>query len=133
MNPISASDHENAVDFRKVSALVRTEKSGNIFEHKPSGSKFAQDSRKLVKEACTLALEPRALARDADVLAGDSRCDAIDGTEVFGAALTDVGEALDVVESFLKDATAERVDFNLPDGFPAALLEAKIKPSNPRK
>lgn len=50
-NPIPAFDHENAEDFRKVSSFVGRKNSGNIFEHKPSGSKLAQDARKLVKES----------------------------------------------------------------------------------
>ena len=49
--PIPAFDHENAEDFRKVSSSVGRKKSGNILEHKPSGSKLLQDSRKLVKES----------------------------------------------------------------------------------
>ena len=49
--PIPALDHENPLDLCKVSASVATEKSGNILEDKPSGSKLLQDSCKLEKEA----------------------------------------------------------------------------------
>jgi hypothetical protein len=131
-NPIPASHHEKAEDFRKVSALVRTEQSGNIFEDKPSGSKFAQDSRKIVNEASALPREPLPLACDADVLARDPRRDAIDREEVLRSTVLDVVEAFGLGESSLEDPLAERVDFNLPDGFEACPLEAKVKPSNSR-
>ena len=55
LNPIPALDHEKPEDFRKVSSVVTTEKSGNILEEEPSGSKLVQDSRKLVNERAMCA------------------------------------------------------------------------------
>jgi len=75
-NPIPALHHENPEDFRKVSPFVAREKSGNIFEDKPTGSKFTQAARKLVKEASTLAFKARALPGDADILTGHPSGDA---------------------------------------------------------
>jgi len=81
-NPIPAFDHENALDFCKVSAVVRTEKSGNILEQEPSGSKLSQESRKLVKESCTCPGESSPLPRNGDILAWDSGTDEINPRQI---------------------------------------------------
>ena len=129
-HPIPAGDHENAQDFRKVSSLVTTEKSGNILENKPSGSKLAQDSRKVVKEARALPREARAEARDTNILAGDARGDEVNGRKVVPAAFSDVVKSLGVREASFEDRPAERLFFDLPDCFPARSFKAKVKPSN---
>jgi hypothetical protein len=81
-NPIPAFDHENALDFCKVSSVVRTEKSGNILKQEPSGSKLAQESRKLVKESCTRPGESCPLPCNGNVLAWDSGTDEINPRQV---------------------------------------------------
>ena len=91
-NPIPALDHENAEHFRKVSAAVATEKSGNILEDKPSGSKLAQDSRKLIKEASALPGETGPFAGNRDILAGDARRDATDRFEILRSNFLDIAE-----------------------------------------
>jgi hypothetical protein len=81
-NPIPAFDHENALDFCKVSSVVRTEKSGNILKQEPSGSKLLQESRKLVKESCTRPGESCPFPCNRDILAWDSGTDEINPRQV---------------------------------------------------
>jgi hypothetical protein len=82
LNPIPALDHEKPEDFRKVSSVVTTEKSGNILEEEPSGSKLVQDSRKLVNERAALAAQSLSLPRDRPILAWDAGTDEINPRQV---------------------------------------------------
>src|SRR5258708_9424833 len=113
-NPIPAFDHENAEDFRKVSSLVGRKKSGNIFHDKPTGSQFAQDARKLVKESSALSGEPGAQSCDRDILAGNSRRNAIDGLEVSLANMGNIGESMNGWPMVSQHSSAKFITFHLP-------------------
>jgi hypothetical protein len=76
-NPIPALDHEKPEDFCKVSAFVRSEKSGNILEEKPSGSKFSQEPCKLINESSTFTRDASTLTGNRDILAWDARRNAV--------------------------------------------------------
>jgi hypothetical protein len=79
----------------------------------------------------------------ADILAGESAAEDIDfsqvvlsrfGESAFGAAaFADVVKLASMRKMAREHAPAIGVDFNLPDRFDSRALEAKIKPSNPRK
>ena len=125
--PIPALDHENAEHFCKVSSFVATEKSGNILENKPSGSKFLQDSRKVIKESSAFASETFALPGDGDVLARDAGRDAIDELEIPGADAPDVAEPFDFRPVAREDLATELFFFDLPNNFAPRLLEAKTE------
>ena len=65
--------------------------------------------------------------------ARDSGGDTVNAIEVLGSTLANVAKPARVGESILEDCAAEGFDFDLPDGFPARLLKAKVKPSYPRE
>jgi hypothetical protein len=113
-NPIPALDHENAEDFCKVSASVATEKSGNILDDKPTGSKFLQDSRSVVKESSAFTGKPGTLSSNGDVLAGEPSNDDIDGPEIVGTNGSNIRKPFRVWKSLLENLETERLNLHLP-------------------
>jgi hypothetical protein len=117
LNPIPALDHENPEDFCKVSAFVATEKSGNILEHKPSGSNGFKESRKVVKESSALTGEAGSLSSHGYVLAGNSGANNIHSVEFMTTKFFDV-----FIESGFrpmppKDSSAIFINLHLPLDF----------------
>lgn len=67
----------------------------------------------------------------ADVLARESPGDAVNFVRSPWAKLTYVDMASGSGKSLSKDSPVERVEFDLPFGFPAGLFEAEVKASDP--
>jgi hypothetical protein len=70
-----------------------------------------------------------ALSGVADVLAGESSAEDVNGWQVVGTALSDVGESLRSWKVFCQHAATVGVNFNLPSSSNSRSLKAKVKPS----
>jgi hypothetical protein len=118
---------EGLDDDAKVLASIGIEQAHDVFKHHPLGPYFFDDATDFPEKAGSRPCKPGSCPHAGDILAGEASGEHVNSGQVVCANGSHVGEALGIWESVGEHLLAGGIDFDLPSGFEARLLEAEVK------